>query len=200
MAWCAYNPVWWEAIVRSIWLSIQIALLTLFLAACSWPGAGRTLGAATISAESSQQLVATVQGGAAEPDQVQSAVIDILISTNRIRLGAGQSPLVANSQIMTAAQSRASDMAELGYFDHVHPLRGTAEIERLLRPVFPEARLAELVFLDECELQDLAEFALEAWMADQANREALLDPTYRLVGAGVESGPAGWYTVLALSE
>ena len=177
-----------------------IYIFMVVVAGCSWPIGDRADPAAGELEGTQWQQSPAAQAGEVTPAQEQAAVMEILINVNRGRIAGGNSPLVANSPMMEAAESRAADMAELGYFDHVHPLRGTAEIERLLRPFFPEAQLAELLYLDDCELTELAEFATQAWLADEANRSALLNSDFNLMGAGVELGPEGWYTVLALSE
>jgi uncharacterized protein YkwD len=172
-------------------------LLLLSLAGCSWLGPA---GQAQSQAESSggEAQVFAVQPLSTE--QAGALGVELVIQANRARAAANRRPLVAHAALVEAAAFRSGDMAELGYFDHVHPLRGTAEIERLLRPRIASGRIAELLYLNDCEPEQLAELALQAWLADPENRQVLLDPAFNLVGASAARGEAGLYAVLVLTE
>ena len=139
--------------------------------------------------ESSETLLQT---------DLQPLATEMLIEANRKRVQKSAPPLVAHALLMSAAETRASDMAKLGYFDHVHPLRGTAEIERLIRPDFPGRRIAELAYRGEGSLDELPGQAVHAWMTDPANQDALLDPDYQLIGAGLQGDGTNWFAVLVL--
>ncbi|MFP3853921.1 MAG: CAP domain-containing protein [Anaerolineales bacterium] len=168
--------------MRSIVL--QHLLLSLLITSCGlFPG---SLGLSMGPTESAVQV------------DLQPLATEMLIETNRTRMQEGVPPLIAHTMLMSAAETRAADMAQLGYFDHIHPLRGTAEIERLLRPEFPGGRIAELVYRGDGSLDDLPGQALLAWMADTDNRRVLLDPDYQWVGAGLQREGSYWMAVLVL--
>lgn len=102
---------------------------------------------------------------------------------NRDRLAFGMHKLQVDPRLMRAAQEKARDMAERGYFSHQDP-NGTEPWHWLIDSGYEYAYAGENLafrFEDSEEVQ-------KAWLASESHRANLLSPHYQDIGIGVATG------------
>lgn len=117
--------------------------------------------------------------------QFMSAVIEssILSLTNTKRVEAGSTALVRNEMLARAAQAKAEDMAERGYFSHIGP-GGKEPWAWMLDGGYDYAYAGENLavrFSDSSEV-------VSAWMDSPSHRANVLRPVYTDIGIGVAQG------------
>lgn len=132
--------------------------------------------------------------------EVEPMAAELLVSVNRARVAGGVPALHASTPLSRVALLRAKDMVARGYFDHVDPRRGTVEADRLIRPLGVVGEIAEVLFTSTDSRSDLPQAALDAWLADDANRSTLTDGALSYGGAGVMYDGTWWVVVLVMTE
>lgn len=103
----------------------------------------------------------------------------LLAALNRERVASGRAPLARDSRLDALARTKARDMAERGYFDHVSPSLGT---------VFDMLRSQGIDFKwageNIARVRDV-ETAHRAFMESAQHRANILSAGYTHVGLGV---------------
>lgn len=165
----------------------------LFLLACAVPGAG------WLSQSAAQPAPASAVANGGEARRVEAA-LTLIAQVNLARQREGSDRLEPRVSLVRIAGQRASDMVDQGYFDHVDPVSGTVEAERLMRAQGYTGSLGELLFASTASLQNVPAAAVEGWLGAERNRDTLLDPSYRHVGAAIVDHGSWWYVVLVLAE
>lgn len=103
-------------------------------------------------------------------DPVQS----VLASINAIRAQAGCGPLKLNKALMSAAQTHATNMAELDFFDH-RGKDGHDFTYRIKQAGYPQYRwVAENIAAG----QKTADRAVQAWLDSPGHRRNIMDCDY----------------------
>lgn len=123
----------------------------------------------------------------------------IMLEVNAARQMNGVQHLRAASPLMHLAALRAKEMIALGYFDHVHPRRGTVEADRLLRATGISGGVGELLFESSTSREDLASDAVLAWLEQDANRRTMLSTDYQHIGVGVMGDGERWIVAALMS-
>lgn len=128
------------------------------------------------------------------------AAIALIAKVNLAREQEGGSPLEPKADLVDIAARRGADMIARDYFDHVDPLAGTVEAERLMRAQGYTGLMGEVLFASTVELDRLPDAALSAWLDSEENRSTLLEAQYRYTGAAVVKGDRWWYVVQVFAE
>lgn len=133
-------------------------------------------------------LLLTLFFGISFTSFVQAADSDITVEniftlTNEGRLQAQISPLVLNEILSEAAQNKAKDMIEKGYFAHDTP-NGEAPWVWVERVQYPYRFAGENLAIHFTSSQEI----YDAWMSSPSHRKNLTHPGFKEVGIGVEHG------------
>lgn len=170
-------------------MSARLALIALSLAwlGCALPGT-EWLDRASPKPDQARA------SNAREARRMEAAVA-LIAQVNLAREREGVETLQPKAGLIAVAGRRASDMIAEGYFDHVDPLSGTVEAERLMREQGYTGTMGEVLFASTASLADLPDEAVSAWLDSQENRSTLLDEAYRYTGAAVVDEGSWWYVV-----
>jgi len=103
--------------------------------------------------------------------------------TNSDRVDQGVAPLTSDALLASAAQMKADDMAQKGYFSHVSP-DGKSPWYWLDQVGYAYSYAGENLAVDFTDSKNVE----EAWMASPAHHANLVKPQYTRVGIGVAQG------------
>lgn len=120
-----------------------------------------------------------------------AAVTDLLALTNADRMALGLSPLGASRALSLAAQMKADDMADRGYFAHETP-DGLSPWYWMTKAGYSYRAAGEnlaVYFTDTRSVE-------KAWMASPEHRANLLDRQYADVGYGITHGTYHGYDAI----
>lgn len=110
--------------------------------------------------------------------------VDELISlTNKEREEAGFTPLVLSPELNEAAQNKAKDMFEKGYWAHNSP-DGITPWSYIINSGYRYIYAGENLARDFNDTQGV----VEAWMASPGHRDNILSPNYQDIGFAVVNG------------
>ncbi len=123
-------------------------------------------------------------------DQLRQQVLD-LVNAERAKVHAA--PLIFNRFLIGSAQTYAEDMNKLGFFSHVSPTGQTLK-DRMQLSGYEDRKYAQSCHcipgynLGEnlARGQKTAQEVVDAWMQSKAHREAILNPSYKETGIGIE--------------
>jgi uncharacterized protein YkwD len=122
----------------------------------------------------------------AAPTEDSSRTAGVVAATNAERGAAGCPPLVVESQLATAAQRHADDMADEGYFSHTSQ-DGRDFTSRAAEAGY-EAAAAENIAYGQ---PDAASVVAE-WMDSPGHRRIILDCSLTTIGVGVAGAEPYW--------
>lgn len=105
---------------------------------------------------------------------------DIVQLSNQARQQLGQQPLSSNTQLTSAAQAKAEDMAKKRYFQHVAP-DGTTPWYYFEQAGYKYNLAGENLAITN----ESAEAVVEGWLNSPTHRENLLNSQYGDMGIGV---------------
>ncbi|MDX1600827.1 MAG: CAP domain-containing protein [Anaerolineales bacterium] len=174
----------------SVRLALFAILLTLF--ACDLPGYGLLF-------RSARGPVPTLPPSVQAARRMESAIA-LIAEVNVAREQEGIRPLEPKADLIEVASQRGADMIERDYFEHIDPLSGTAEAERLMRTQGYTGLLGEVLFASTVEIDELPAAAVTAWLDSEENRSTLLEPQYRYTGAAVVKHERWWYVIQVFAE
>lgn len=103
--------------------------------------------------------------------------------TNEDRIAQNLPTLTSDELLTKAAQLKAEDMAEKGYFSHVSP-DGKTPWYWLDQVGYPYSYAGENLAVDFNDSRDVQ----EAWMASPTHRANIVKPEYTRIGVGVAKG------------
>jgi uncharacterized protein YkwD len=135
---------------------------------------------------------------AQEPDLVSQWLVQV----NQVRLDAGLAPYKRSSNLTTAAQRHADDVAAHGFVDpsDVHlGSDGTHEQERVAETDYAAWTWngGGLIVDENMSTYDTIEASMEFFMGSAVHRSNILSSTYREIGIGVSvDSDGGYYHVL----
>ncbi|MCH8741953.1 CAP domain-containing protein [Patescibacteria group bacterium] len=109
-----------------------------------------------------------------------NVVVDL---TNSNRGSAGLSTLQINSLLEKAAQQKAQDMAQKGYFDHTSP-EGKTPWYWLDKAGYRYSYAGENIAIHFYDSQDL----VKSWMNSSSHRTNILNKNFTEIGIGVATG------------
>ena len=116
---------------------------------------------------------------------------DILRLVNDERRRAGEAPLRSSERLTLAARGHSYDMALHHYFGH-NGSAGETPAARVRGVGVDYTKLGENVFVEPGKKSDnLAEQALNDWMAAPAHRANILSPDFTITGVGVARAADG---------
>lgn len=118
-----------------------------------------------------------------------SVVQQVLDLVNRERGQVGLSPLRLHSQLNTAAQAHANDMAKHNFMSHTGS-DGSSPFDRIKRYGYNYRRAAENVAAGYSSAQDV----MQGWMKSSGHRANILNPHYRDIGIGYARGNKLYWT------
>lgn len=117
---------------------------------------------------------------------------ELLRLHNEARAENGAVPLCVQRNLMHSAQGHAEDMLERDFYAHETP-EGLTPADRISRAGYPCATCGENnnrvggIYGEQPDAEDLRA-AFEGWMESPGHRENLLNPDFREVGFGLETG------------
>lgn len=103
--------------------------------------------------------------------------------TNEDRQAQGLQAVMPDALLTKAAQMKAEDMAEKGYFSHVAP-DGKTPWYWLDQVKYPYSYAGENLAIDFVDSKDVE----DAWMASPTHRANIVKPQYTRIGVGVAKG------------
>jgi uncharacterized protein YkwD len=107
----------------------------------------------------------------------------IVSLTNQDRLGAGDSLLIEDSQLDTAAMAKARDMVANNYFDHYSP-QGATPWDFILSSGYDYQLAGENLAMDFATSHGVN----NAWLNSPTHRKNILNPEYNNIGVAVLEG------------
>jgi uncharacterized protein YkwD len=126
---------------------------------------------------------ALVHAQATPPTSSQSFEETLVALTNDDRVGQGVPQLTENALLSTAAQEKADDMAEKGYFSHYSPL-GTSPWYWFTAVGYYYTHAGENLAINF----DTPTSVEAAWMASPTHRANIVRNLYTQVGIGIAHG------------
>lgn len=117
---------------------------------------------------------------------------ELLRLHNEARAESGAEPLCVQRNLMHSAQGHAQDMLERDFYAHESP-EGLTPADRISRAGYPFATCGENnnrvsgIYGGEPNADELRA-AFKGWMESPDHRENLLNPAFREVGFGIETG------------
>lgn len=118
------------------------------------------------------------------PHFLASVLPSVVIGlTNDDRHTQGLTPVAPDALLTKAAQMKAEDMAEKGYFSHVAP-DGKTPWYWLDQVNYPYSYAGENLAIDFTDSKDVE----DAWMASPTHRANIVKPQYTRIGVGVAKG------------
>lgn len=124
-------------------------------------------------------LVTGIQAVSASEITVQS----VLRLTNEARLSEGLSVLTISDVLSKAAESKAQDMMDKGYFSHDAP-DGKKPWYWVEREGYKYRFAGENLAIHFSSVEDMH----QAWLSSETHRKNILSPSYREIGIAVKSG------------
>ena len=109
----------------------------------------------------------------------------LLALVNAARQQAGVAPLQLHDDLNAAAREHSADMVARNYFSHFGP-DGRTPWDRLAAEGVTTGGQENIAMG-----QATPEEAVESWMASEGHRQNLLDPAFRFMGIGVQTGADG---------
>jgi len=106
----------------------------------------------------------------------------IMELTNEQRAKAGVAPLSADYELTIAAQNKANDMLENGYWEHYHNSKSPWDWMNEASYKFSSA--GENLAIDFSDVDGL----VDAWMGSASHRQNLLNPIFEDIGIGIAQG------------
>ena len=117
--------------------------------------------------------------------------IGVHAGVNDIRESQGLAPLGWHFTASQVAFQHSLDMRARGYLDHISP-EGEGPGHRLAAAWIAGVFWSEVIGRDARDAHDV----IEAWMASDSHRDAILDPDITHVGPGVSgTGPDAYWTL-----
>lgn len=113
---------------------------------------------------------------------------DLLKYTNERRAKIGLKPLKLNSELSKAAENKAHDMFDVGYWAHVSPL-GTQPWDFILSQGYDYTYAGENLAKNFNTSEDV----VDAWYESPTHRENLLSPNYDDIGFAIVNGVLDGY-------
>ena len=107
-------------------------------------------------------------------------VNQLVDNINHHRGKLSKSPLVVNSQLMNAAQTKAEDMAAFHYFGNVSP-NGVTAWDYFKKSGYKYEVAGENISITNKSIDDVA----EAWMQSDAHESNIIENDYRDIGIGI---------------
>lgn len=145
-------------------------------------------GAGTVPNTGSEAVPNTQTGNAGGTANAgtESSVLSLV---NAERSKAGLSPLTLNKQLSDVCRTKAQDMRDNNYFDHISPTYGSPS-DMIKKFNIPFGAVGENIAAGQ---QTPAE-VMQGWMNSEGHRRNILDPAYTEMGIGnVQGGEMGVY-------
>lgn len=117
------------------------------------------------------------------PDILAEQSRALLALTNDERTEKGFLPLVVQSKLTHSAGAKANDMAQRQYFSHISPAGNTLDYF-LHQAGYDYTVAGENLAMGFSDVRKL----VDAWIASPAHYANMVDPAYKEVGVGLESG------------
>ena len=114
----------------------------------------------------------------------------VVSETNAYRLRASVPRLTVNKILMKAAQKKAEDMAERGYFQHDTP-EGRTPWDAIADDGYIFSAAAENIATGHNSPADV----LKAWMGSPGHRRNILDRRFKEIGVGIARVKVGYVVV-----
>jgi uncharacterized protein YkwD len=123
---------------------------------------------------------------------------ELINLTNQARTNLGGNSLVTNTQLMSAAQAKAEDMARQQYFAHVAP-DGTMGWDYMKQAGYAYEVAGENLAVTN----ESAETVVESWMNSPSHKANIVNESYQDIGIGMATygdykGHAGTVVIVAL--
>ncbi|HEV2403129.1 MAG TPA: CAP domain-containing protein [Candidatus Saccharimonadales bacterium] len=109
---------------------------------------------------------------------------ELLFDTNNQRAAAHDSPLHLSSELNSAAQAKANDMARLNFWSHISP-SGIAPWQLITQAGYSYVTAGENLAYGFSDSQDI----IRAWMNSPEHRINILNTDYRDIGFGIANAP-----------
>ncbi|OYQ65595.1 hypothetical protein B9G53_06900 [Pseudanabaena sp. SR411] len=113
---------------------------------------------------------------------------ELLKLTNLERQKVGLPPLKLSSQLTSAAQSHAGDMARNNYFSHTG-LNGSSMVDRAKGTGYKYSALGENIAAGKAT----PEGTIRQWMNSSGHRDNILNPRFTEIGFGYANAPNSPY-------
>jgi hypothetical protein len=113
---------------------------------------------------------------------------DLLRYTNERRAKVGLKPLKLNNTLSLAAERKASDMFDVGYWAHVSPM-GTKPWDFILSEGYDYIYAGENLAKNFSNSEDV----VDAWYESPSHRDNLLSPNYDDIGFAIVNGVLDGY-------
>lgn len=110
----------------------------------------------------------------------------VIEETNSTRISRGLSPLKENAKLTEAAQKKAQDMVEKGYWAHISPT-GQTPWDFMRGEGYSYSIAGENLARDFSDVGSM----IAAWLASPSHKENLLNKDYAEIGIGVAQGQVG---------
>lgn len=111
---------------------------------------------------------------------------ELLALVNAARMEIGVAPLAIDKRLSGSAQRKADDMAQYDYFGHINPHDGSFGPSYVLDTGIQCLSAGEtLRQVGDVNANDTAARVVNAWLANEPHRGALLNPRYVLTGFGI---------------
>lgn len=120
------------------------------------------------------------------------AADSLLTYTNDARKKAGLKPLTLNDHLNVSALAKADDMVTNNYYDHENPTTKQPGYDYIYANITETCKfVGENLYMFDADPTDkkvdYAKQAVDSWVAEAgADKVALLDPDYTLVGFGIK--------------
>lgn len=111
---------------------------------------------------------------------------NVVEETNSARIARGLSPLKESEKLKIAAQKKAQDMAEKGYWAHISPT-GQTPWDFMRETGYTYSIAGENLARDFSDVGSM----ISAWLASPSHKENLLNKDYAEIGIGVAQGQVG---------
>jgi len=108
--------------------------------------------------------------------------INLINLTNKERIKAGIPILYPNYKLSVAAQNKANDMIQKGYWEHFH--NGKAPWDWMREAGYEFSAAGENLAIDFLEAEPL----IKAWMDSPTHRQNILNANFREIGIGIAKG------------
>lgn len=110
----------------------------------------------------------------------------VVEETNGARISRGLSPLKESEKLKEAAQKKAQDMVEKGYWAHISPV-GRTPWDFMREQGYSYSTAGENLARDFSDVGSM----ISAWLASPSHKENLLNKDFSEIGIGVAQGQVG---------
>lgn len=159
-----------------------------------WDGAANA-----VQVESDMPYTGKASASMAQSIEVEAIRKDIVARTNAVRTQNGQTALSVDVKLMDAAQVRATELAATTTYSHSRPDGSKFNTVTDCPYVGENIHRITAYYLDYYDLE-LAEAAVNDWVASTAHLENILNPDVDSIGVGIavgknDKGDKAWYCV-----